>query len=90
VSRDGDLPKCHGKMQDKGSKMSIVMKQETAEAEPDPRWSSVNRDAAADGSFVYAVNQADVCSYVRCRGGLKRTPHLQITRVESSLGLQPW
>src|SRR5438128_2017832 len=47
--------------------MSLVMEQEITAAERDPRWSSViNRNAVADGSFVYAVRTTGIYCRPSC------------------------
>jgi O-6-methylguanine DNA methyltransferase len=47
--------------------MSLVMEQERTETERDPRWASiVNRDAAADGTFVYAVRTTGIYCRPSC------------------------
>jgi AraC family transcriptional regulator of adaptative response/methylated-DNA-[protein]-cysteine methyltransferase len=47
------------------NKMSLVMERKTTE--PDPRWNSVvRRDAAADGTFVYAVRTTGIYCRPSC------------------------
>jgi AraC family transcriptional regulator, regulatory protein of adaptative response / methylated-DNA-[protein]-cysteine methyltransferase len=47
--------------------MSRAMERETTETERDPRWISVaNRDAAADGTFVYAVRTTGIYCRPSC------------------------
>ena len=47
--------------------MSLVMKQEMTATERDPRWKLVtDRDAAADGMFVYAVRTTGIYCRPSC------------------------
>lgn len=47
--------------------MSMMMKSERPSAERDPRWTNVvNRDVAADGSFVYAVKTTGIYCRPSC------------------------
>jgi AraC family transcriptional regulator, regulatory protein of adaptative response / methylated-DNA-[protein]-cysteine methyltransferase len=47
--------------------MSLAMEQVKTTTERDPRWRSViNRDAAADGTFVYAVKSTGVYCRPSC------------------------
>ena len=67
VSRAGRPPKCQGKMDTREGKMSLAMEQVKTTTERDPRWRSVvNRDAAADGMFVYAVKSTGVYCRPSC------------------------
>lgn len=47
--------------------MNLVVKQQATPTERDPRWASVmQRDASADGAFVYAVSTTGVYCRPSC------------------------
>lgn len=58
--------------------MSLVMDQEGTRTESDPRWNSViHRDAAADGTFVYAVKTTGIYCRPSCPSRTAKPKNVQ-------------